>query len=653
MKNTKVLWGAQRRVSFYIFILLLLLQAGRLRGQDTVKLKAVEVFGKRLENFTNDINLEKADSFVVANSAGKDLGQMLTEYSNLNIKTYGYGGMANLSVRNGNSYQTAVLWNGFSLVDPLNGGVNLSLIPVYFIDNAEVHYGGETSLFGSGAMGGVVNLNSKTAFNRGTSVSAFLSAGSFSSYKQGITLNFSKKKYSSSTKIFHRKALNDFPFANSEKTGNPVEYQKNAQIKQLGIMQKNAFMLSSNQLLNIDLWWQQDENHIPATVFATTLDNNYTLNKSFKALSNYAFFKNNFKLHARAGLILNSLNYYDKGAGFEYLHRWFSFITEAVGETKILRKQLLMFGLNNTFNKGISESLQPEAQRNTTALFLSYRHRQGKNLLLTFNAREEINKGDFLPPTFSAKASYTIKRALKFFVSFSKNYRLPTFNDLYWSDYASKGNPALKPERGYTGEGGALYSFSMKKAKLTLKTNYYQSLTINLIHWTPVEGIWTPENLDKVSTKGLETSLSFAGFYRKKSNLKVTAAYTFTKAVLVETDYQYADDILGKQLIFTPENKGNIVLRYIFNNYFVEYSQGFTGRVYYTSDNSQYLEPYTLADFGAGYNFSLKSLFFDLAFRAFNIWNVDYHLMPAYAMPGINFEISLKILFKTKKDEKK
>jgi iron complex outermembrane receptor protein len=614
-------------------------------AQDTVNLPVVSIVGNRLDAFANEINTQKADSFVLARSAAVSLSEILTGYSNLNIKTYGYGGMASVSVRNGNSYQAAVLWNGFNLQDPLNGGVDISHIPGFFIDKLEVHRGGETSLFGSGAVGGVISIGSAPVFNRGLTADVLLSAGSFGSFGQGAGVGFSGKRLSSDIKVFHRYADNDFPYINTEKIDKPLEYQSNAQTEQLGIMQRNAFLISSNQLLKLDVWYQHNENHIPNSMSQTAGEGSLTDNESIRTSLGYLFTGKGYKIKARTAVFYKSLFYNDVNAGFDYRHRSFTSITEVTGEFRLFEKQLLMAGVNNTYDKGISESLSPDAMRNRTSLFLSYRHRFGLKTVVRLNARQEIAEGRFVPPTFSAKAAYSLTKAVTVYTSLSRNYRLPTFNDLFWSDYASRGNPGLKPEHGYSGELGFKVEKEMSGIGISLKVNGFYSRVSDRIHWIPVEGIWTPDNLEEVASSGLETFVEMKA-KAGKNTFFITGGYTFLRSELTATDYPYAGDILGKQLMFTPLHKANLVFRWLFGDCFAEYKQGFTGRVYTTSDNSEWLDPFTVGNISAGYNFAVKKFPVSIGFGINNIFNTTYYLMPAYAMPGINYELTLNLKFR-------
>ena len=636
----------------YFFTILLIgffaFKPNMTKAQDTIQLKSINIFGFRANQFSNSINIEKADSFIIANSTSRNLGEILSGFGNLNVKSYGYGGITNVTMRGGNSYQTAILWNGINLQDPLNGGINLATLPGFFMDKIEIHSGGETSLFGSGAMGGSILISSKAKYNQGQNLEVMLSSGSFSNFQGGIGYSVSGKKISSDLKIFHKQAQNNFGYYNSQKKENPLEYQENAQINQTALMQKNSLMLTSNQILNLDFYYIKSTNHLPYSMTQTIESESYTNTNNGRATLNWAFIKDGIKLKARSAFLFNALQYHDLNTSFDYLHKSVSSINEIETDVKLFKKQLLMLGINNTYNKGISESLSPDAQQNRTSVFASYKHNYRDKLFVKVNLRQEFVPYMSIPLTYSLRSNYKTSYGLSFYVSYGKTFRIPTFNDLFWNDFSAKGNPNLKPEWGKNAEAGINYEINNTFTSVRVKLNGFASEMNDLIQWAPVNGIWMPQNYEQVSTKGLESSVEGIYSTKKSGLIKINLSYTYLRSTLSKTDYLYPEDVLGKQMIFTPKHKGNLILRWIKGRYFTEYQQSFSGRIYTTTDNTGYLNPFTIGNLSFGYNFNLKENTLNATFRLYNIWNSEYYTMPNYAMPGINYEISVHLKLKTK-----
>ena len=73
------------------------------------------------------------------------------------------GATKSVSIRGSTSSQVLVLLDGIRLNSSRDGGVDLSSIPMEIIDHIEIVRGGESSLYGSSAIGGVINIVTKKA----------------------------------------------------------------------------------------------------------------------------------------------------------------------------------------------------------------------------------------------------------------------------------------------------------------------------------------------------------------------------------------------------------------------------------------------------------------------------------------------------------
>ncbi|MCK5776600.1 MAG: Plug domain-containing protein, partial [Bacteroidales bacterium] len=197
-------------MKFYTFLLVICLYPAYLFAQNepdttsrTYDLKTVDINASRLQ-FAPEVNIQKFDQELLQSRSSQGIQTLLSDYANVNIRSYGYGGLSNVSMRGANSNHTAVLWNGFNLQDPMNGGTNMLLFPLFFVDQVQVQKGGSSALFGSGAMGGVISLENNLAFNKGLQLGLFTSVGSFANYQTGASVNISGKKAIFRIKAFYK-----------------------------------------------------------------------------------------------------------------------------------------------------------------------------------------------------------------------------------------------------------------------------------------------------------------------------------------------------------------------------------------------------------------------------------------------------------------
>ena len=122
---------------------------------------------------------EAVDSLYREQFMATHLGELLGTASGMFVKSYGPGLSVTTAMRGGNASQTAVLWNGLSIQNPMLAQSDLSNLPVLFFEQAEVEYGGSSAMWGSGAIGGSVRIGSLPPVNKGLRIKLMCSAGSF------------------------------------------------------------------------------------------------------------------------------------------------------------------------------------------------------------------------------------------------------------------------------------------------------------------------------------------------------------------------------------------------------------------------------------------------------------------------------------------
>lgn len=101
-----------------------------------------------------------------------------------------------VSLRGYDSKNILVLVDGQQMNTAWNGDVDWNMIPVNNIRKIEVVSGGQSALYGGRAVGGVINIMTKTQKQDGLHGSAFVTYGSHATVNQGYNLGFKKDKVS-------------------------------------------------------------------------------------------------------------------------------------------------------------------------------------------------------------------------------------------------------------------------------------------------------------------------------------------------------------------------------------------------------------------------------------------------------------------------
>lgn len=608
---------------------------------DTIALDEVEIVANRLANFTTGAKVQKITSSDLISYNTSSLSDLLSEITPISIKSYGITGLSNVSLRGMSSNHTAVLWNGFNLQNSMNGGTDMNTLPSFLIDEINIQYGGASALFGSGAVGGVIHLNNSLKFDSTLQVGYNQDYGSFNNFFEGLKFNYSNNSFASSTRIYHDYGKNDFEFINNQQFGKPTVKQDNSASKKYGIQQLNKFKISNNQTLTTNIWLQNYYREIPAMITS----NSNAANENTELMRISAAWNKNGEtasIYARAYYNYESLIYTDSLIDLVSELRNESLIGEIESKISLNDNFLLNIGINNTYDKASTTNYESDHYKNKTALYSSLKYFNNlKTFATVLSIREELVDNLFTPVTFSLSSRYQIHKILSLNSNISKNYNLPSFNDLYWSP---GGNPDLEAENGWSEDLGLNLNLTSPTYHLNIDVSTFNINLNNHVIWIPTSGsYWTAENVEKLWSRGLETSLNYT-ILISKIKLAADFLYTYTKSTYEESE-NTEESSVGKQLMYIPEHKGNLGVKASYKFISLRYVHNYVGKRYITKDNSGSVDAYKVANLSLGGSIKLKSSDIKINFKINNIWNRTYEVMAFYAMPLRYYSISLSYNF--------
>jgi len=630
-------------VNFGFLFLSVLPVYSQVTGEDTtLLLKEVIVTANRLENFSAGTKIQTIDSLSLKQNRFSDLSVLLANESPLFIKSYGLGSLASSSFRGGSASHTAVLWNGFNLNNPMYGQSDLALIPNNFINSVDIQYGGASALWGSGAVGGTVHLNNRPVFDNGLSIIAGSSFGSFSGFRQNVSVEISKQKWISSIKLFHNSAENNFPFYNTQLEDSPEQTQNNAELKQYGLLTENYFRINEKQRINVRYWYQFSDRNIPPTMLQSSGESNQK-DESHRVTSEWQLTGKKIIYFVRAAYFDEKLVYDDVSFDEASLSRSQNIIAEAESKITINENHFINGGINNTFATAASDGYPDKKNQERFAVFASYSFvSENKKFRSAISVREEIFKNQPVPFTYSAGMEYQLLKWISLKGNFSSIYRIPTLNDLYWNP---GGNPDLLPESGYSEELGTIIQIQTKNEKIKLQfepTVFNRNIT-NWIIWLPGQSYWSPQNIMEVWSRGVETKSEL--FYKQKE-FKLKLGVMTNYVVSTNEKAKTANDAsVGKQLIYVPMYSGHGKITIGYKKLLFSFHQSYTGYRYTATDNSAFLKPYMLSNVHAAYNISRKKHSIDLSAQVNNLFNEQYQVMLNRAMPLRNFRLGITVQF--------
>lgn len=618
--------------------------AGQVNVDSAELLKTVVVNQSRLNDYVIAAYELPVDSSVLALASNGSLTDLLRKHGFGHMRTYGPGGLASPSFRGTGSSHTSVLWNGINLISPLSGQLDLSLVPAGLFDDVSIQTGGSTSLSGNGSIGANIHLNNNLNFNEGFRASASSNLGSFGNHYYNAGLRISNKTFGSSTKIFRNESGNDFKFTNNNIFPAEIQRREHSAFHQQGIIQQLHWQTTKQGILSLRFWYQKSRYEIPNATTIIRVSQALEENEFYRAVAGWNYSKENFELNYQGAFIRQSLDYSDPLTDQESLNTYNSTIHNIEGNISFKNESQLTSGVHYTWEQGeVDDFGQNSPVRNRVALFGAFKFDYFKKWKFAFSLREELVNGRTTPlaPTISAK--YTVNHSIEVFTNLSRNYRIPTFNALYWKGSGAQGNPDLKPELSLGGEAGASFTNSVTTFKAVLFSNHVD----NWILWNPESSqTWMPRNIKRVWARGVESQLSFKNKLGKVDT-KLIGQYSFTMSTN-EGIYENGNpNEKGKQLLLTPRHEGSVTAVAEWRKYALRIVNSATGKQFNDSDNSPYniLPSYLITNLWVSKEILHDRFGLTITAEINNLFNVEYQARPGFPLPGINYKAGVQFNF--------
>ncbi|HIB03934.1 MAG TPA: hypothetical protein EYO21_08970 [Candidatus Marinimicrobia bacterium] len=426
-------------------------------------------------------------------ASGNSIGEKLDR---LGIQVRDYGGPAGLktvSSPTGYSEHILVMLDGFPLNSPQNGIVDFSTLPAEFFSHAEFYPGQASSLYGSHAVGGTLNLLPAAGRN-------FLKFRVGSLGEQG-TSGESTFRVGEMSASLHGNRF--------ESEGN---YRENNQFAQDAVVVKLTLPAVGGWSVNSYLLASLTERGIPGSVqypspSAYKNNEDMLLLVSGRTVSRWGYSE------VYAGSFQSDEHYTNPDWAVDSQHK------TANNRLRLIHRSQPDQNFTNTVSLEVA---QVDVKSNdagkhvmaTGAAGLLSQIRVGSQLTISPSVRldwddhsdNKIATGN-LALLWSPEESMVQSVA----VSGGTSYRNPTFNDLFWEDAMgySKGNPDLIPERGMSSNMKVdLRPILENQLQFSAGVSYF--ITDNLIQWAPDDAwVYSPQNILKSESSVMRMSAQF------------------------------------------------------------------------------------------------------------------------------------------------
>ncbi len=617
---------------------------GQKLGVDTIQIESIDIVAPRLNHFSTTEKKVLIDSTLIKRYSGKDLSGLLQKTSLVNISSNGaYGALATVGMRGASGTHTSVNWNGIPVNSLTTGSADVSLINAGSFDQVQVVYGAVGSLYGSGTLGGAIELFNHPDWKKKSSLGLMSEVGSYSNTKTKIFGKYSDKWISYSGQAFFQYGKNDFSYTDFHDFGSPTERLNNNENRAFGTIQDLHLKIKENYI-DLGVWYQVKEKNIAGLMgIGAPISFQKQRDSSFKAYVGWKKLIGKFRLEAKSAYLLDYLKYTDRGSATNTGYKIFSEIESKRWLNDVNLRYYFSdkwsVDVNGKYNwlKGITNNYQGNIHENESRLSLAAKYTPLIGTFIFTYGKEwnsEVN-----PPEMYSFSSliHLIPNVIDIRGKASTHYRRPTFNERYWNN---SGNINLNSENGWNYELGLV--MLQQKAlygDITIDLNAYKALNDDLIAWQPESGtLWKPINIGKTVIQGVDLEMTHL-MQVKRNSLRTSLKYAYNDAY----DNEKKSDKYKKMLAYRPHH----IVKFSFDYLFGKWDVGVLGTMRSNTNTweGDQVDGNLLVDINGGYRFNTKFANIKLTGRVENLLDESYEIVRFYPMPGRAYYFGVNVIF--------
>ena len=615
---------------------------------DTVQIETIEI-SAGITRYQAGAKVDKIQPAKFELMRDGNLASLLSRLTPISIKSDA-GGLSTIRIRGTSPDHTSVNFGGIDLNSLTLGHSNMSNIPMYLFDELEIQFGSSSVVNGSGSIGGAIHLGLKSNWTIGFKAEIMTAFGSFGEQIYCPKLYFGNGKWETVTRIYYYKKINTFKFFNTSikdfSTGKVgiEDIQRNADIENRGILQEFNYLFAPQESLKILVWLENDwhliQQNQASNYYSPDKKETYE-DRNIRTWASYDNFNNKVKYHFGAGYV------FDSGI--------FNITTDPIKTQRIVGDSYMEYGSRfGSYKFGLNvATIYPTVYAYSKDLkhedradfYLLYNYQFFKRFNISLNLRQGFVTNFKLPfvPAFGASylLLYSEKNSLKLNGNIAKSYRVPTFNDRYW---VPGGKPNLLPEEGMNYELGIQYGYNSGPAQASIKINAFFMDIDNWLLWRNGGSFWYAENVQRVQSKGVEITGELK-YKIGQVELINTLNYSCTNANRTESLVE--NSAFGRQLEYVPLHSAVAFASVSYKNFNFSTDASYINEQFTDETNGNILPPCFLLNLATSYQFGIKAMNqFRMKAMVNNILNTNYQSSINYAMPRINYQISLIYNFK-------
>jgi vitamin B12 transporter len=544
------------------------------------------------------------------------------------VQSGGPGGKTSIFIRGAKSEHTLVLIDGVEVSDPIEPGKSYEFahLTTDNIERIEIIRGPQSTLYGSDAIGGVINIITKKG-NNDPGAYFSIESGSYKTFKEKFGMNVGNDKYYGSFAASHTKTDGISSLEINGRGGEEEDGYEN-------FTASTRFGWEPNDTFNIDLNMRYADSESELDISGIDDPNYVSTAEEFSGGARVSLtllegrweqmFGYGYSRHER---------YYDNDVDdndpVSYIHsRFEGSISNYNWQNNFYldENNTLIIGMGSDHEEGKSKSEadwgNDEFDKKTARTDAYYLQHQINiaGLSTVIGARRDTHNNFGTEDTWRAAMAYNIGQTnTKIKASYGTGFKAPS---LYQLNVAFYGNPDLDPEKSIGWDAGVEQSFL--DGKMILDVTYFNNEFEDFIDYD--FSTWRYENVEEAESEGVELSLSV----RPLDSLYINGSFVTTRTRDHET---------GKQLLRRPKEKWNVDVNYQFNEKgSINVGMNHVGRR--LDWGGEYIDKYLVYDAALFYNINDSIQVFA---RGENLLDEDYEEVTGYGTPGASGYGGIKI----------
>jgi len=581
-----------------------------------------------------DVTVITADD--IARKQERTLPDALKDVPGLNVvQTGGLGGQTSVFIRGTNSNHTKVLVDGIDVSDPSTpaGAFDFSQIPTWDIERIEVLRGPQSGLYGSDAIGGVINIITKQGSGP-AKFNAMTEGGSFATFNQAAGASGSEGRANYDFNVVHLRTA-DLPVTPSDLLA-AGEARNNDFASNKTFSGKAGVDLTDNFSVNFvgryidsllrnttDTFSVAPFTGVPEGTQATQQEHAFFTRGEAKLLSFDGTLENKFGIaythYTRSNTDVDPANVPSTFSGDRTKLNW-------QGTVHLGADRTVVAGLEDDTDRLANLGLTPSVR--DRAGFAELHAPILPHLFGTASVRVDDNSSFGQATTWRLAPAYLVPvtdTQLK--ASYGTGFKAPVLTQLF---VGASANPNLQPEKSRGWDAG--FEQPLLAEKLRIGATYFHNSIHDLITFAPTAPFQNI-NINQATTYGVESFVAV----KPIPTVDLRADYTYTVA---------RSDNTGSALLRRPKNKASLDASWV-----PIAPLTLTAEIIYvgtwldsTRDNATIFTaqaaPYTLVDLAAEYRINANTTFFG---RINNLLDHHYQDPIGFLQPSLGAIAGIRV----------